>query len=152
MNRIRINRMLLAGFVTLITFIALEILVEQVIGRIMFGNMFEQWYQTTNVPAWGIANNVLNIFIALFNCTVLIWLYASLRPMFGVGTRTALITSAFVLILGLSFTINFINLGLVPPMIGMLEWIAEAIEFPIAMIAGALVYEGDIGWMASVSD
>jgi hypothetical protein len=142
MNKIRLNRMLLAGLVTLIVWIAVEILVEQVIGRTLFrGFIDEQWLQTTNLGDWGVQNHVLNILIALVNCTLLIWLYASLRPMFGVGTRTALITSALGIILGFSATINGINLGLFPPQVGLIEWVYEAIEFPLAMIVGAMAYE-----------
>jgi hypothetical protein len=62
--------------------------------------------------------------------------------MFGVGTRTALITSALGIILGFSATINGINLGLFPPQVGLIEWVYEAIEFPLAMIVGAMAYEG----------
>jgi hypothetical protein len=143
MNKIRINRMLLAGLVTFIVWIATEILVEQVIGRILFGNLIEeQLLQTTSIADWGITNNLLNLLIALMNCTFLIWLYASLRPMYGVGTRTALITSAFGILFGFSLTVNGINLGLIPPQIGLTEVVYEMIEFPLAMIAGALVYEG----------
>lgn len=143
MNRIRLNRMLLAGIATFFAWIVVEIVVEQVIGRILFGDFIEQQVlQTTNILDWGIPNYVLNILIALINCTLLIWLYASLRPMFGVGTRTALITSAFGIIFAFTMTINAINLGLVPARVGLVEWIFELIEFPLAMMAGALVYEG----------
>jgi hypothetical protein len=143
MNKIRLNRMLLAGLVTFIVWIAVEILVEQVIGRMLFGDLIEgQILQTTNVREWRVPNYVLNILIALMNCTILIWLYASLRPMFGVGTRTALITSAFGIIFGFSMTVNGINLGLVSPQVGLTEWVYEVVEFPLAMIAGAITYEG----------
>lgn len=143
MNRIRLNRMLLAGIATFFAWIVVEIVVEQVIGRILFGDFIEQQVlQTTSILDWGIPNYVLNILIALINCTLLIWLYASLRPMFGVGTRTALITSAFGIIFAFTMTINAINLGLVPARVGLIEWIFELIEFPLAMMAGALVYEG----------
>jgi len=142
-NKIKINRLLLAGLVTLIVWIVVEILVEQVFGRVIFGNRIQDlWLQTTDIRHWGISNNLLNILIALINCNVLMWLYASLRPMFGVGTKTALITSGFGIILGVSMTINGINLGLFPPQVGLVEMVYEMIEFPLAMIAGALIYEG----------
>ena len=109
----------------------------------LFGDfLVGQLLQTTNIRDWGVPNYALNILIALMNCTLLIWLYASLRPMFGVGTRTALITSAFGIIFGFSMTINGINLGLFPPQVGLIEWVYELIEFPLAMLAGALAYEG----------
>ena len=143
MNKIRVKRMLLAGMVTFLVWIAAEILVEQVIGRILFGNLIqEQWLRTTTIHDWGVLNNVINLLIALLNTTLLIWLYASLRPMFGVGTRTALITSAFGIIWGFSMTVNGINLGWFPLHIGLIECVYQTIEFPIAMFAGALVYEG----------
>lgn len=143
MNKIRFDRLLVAGLVTFFVWIAVELLIEQVFGRVLLGNIANrQWAQTTNIARWGPPNHVLNIFIAVLNCTLLVWLYASLRPMYGVGTRTALITSAMGIILGLTMTLNAINLGLYPAHIGMLEWVYEAIEFPLAMIAGAWVYEG----------
>jgi hypothetical protein len=143
MNKIRFNRLLLAGFVTFVVWVIVEILVEQVIGRVLFGNLInQQWIHTTNILNWGPANHVLNILIALVNCMILIWLYGCLRPMFGVGVKTALITSAFGIIFGFSMTINGINLGLFPPQVGLAEFVYELIEFPIAMIAGAAVYEG----------
>ena len=53
-----------------------------------------------------------------------------------------MITSAFGIILDLSMTINGSNLGLFPIRICLLEFAHETIEFPAAMIAGALIYEG----------
>jgi hypothetical protein len=76
------------------------------------------------------------------NCTILIWLYASLRPMYGVGTKTALITCAFGLAWIASVSVNITNLGLVPPRLALIEFFFEAIEFPISMFVGANVYEG----------
>jgi len=144
MNEIRVKRMLLAGLTMFLVWIVAEIIVEQVIGRILFGNLIEErWLQTTtNLSDWNALNHVVNVLVTLLNCTLLIWLYASLRPMYGVGTKTALITSALGVVLGLSLFINMINLGLLPLQFGLMEAVFEAIEFPIAMLAGAAVYEG----------
>ncbi len=144
MNEIRVKRMLLAGLAMFLVWVVAEILVEQVIGRVLFGKLIdERWVQmSTNLSDWTGLNHLVNILLALLNSTVLIWLYASLRPMYGVGTKTALITSALGIVLGLSLTINAINLGLLPLQFGLLEAIFVAVEFPIAMLAGAAVYEG----------
>jgi hypothetical protein len=104
------------------------------------------WFQAIELREWDARTYWVNAFIALLNCTVMIWLYASLRPMYGVGTKTALITSAFGVFLGFSLFINFINLGLFPLKLGLMEAVFEAIEFPIAMIAGASIYEGEARW------
>ena len=60
-------------------------------------------------------NGVVSTVLGLMNCTILIWLYASLRPMYGVGTKAALITSAFVIAWIVSLFVNLTNLGLFPP-------------------------------------
>lgn len=147
MNEIRVRRLVLAGLVTFVVWIAAEILIEQVIGRALFGNLIEQqWLAMTRVGDWTAANHALNIAIALVNTTLMIWLYASLRPMYGVGVRTALITSAFGITIGFSLAVNGINLGLFPAQAVLVEAVYEACEYPIALIAGASVYEGRAAW------
>ena len=147
MNEINVKRMLLAGLAMLVVWVVVEVLVEQVFARILFGqNYQEMWFQAIELREWDARTYWVNAFIALLNCTVMIWLYASLRPMYGVGTRTALITSAFGIILGLSVSINLINNGLIPLKLGLIEAVCEAIEFPIAMLAGAAIYENREKW------
>ena len=143
MNEIKVKRMLLAGLAMFVVFVALQILLEHVIAQFFFGETSgEMWRQTIDVSHWSGLNTVVSTFIAIVNCTILIWLYASLRPMYGVGTKTALITSAFGIAWMVSLFINLTNLGLIPPRLALLEAIFETIEFPIAMIVGAGVYEG----------
>ena len=62
--------------------------------------------------------------------------------MYGVGAKTALITSAFAIIVIFSLLTNWINLGIFPARPALIEGVFEAIEFPLAMLAGAAVYEG----------
>jgi hypothetical protein len=143
MNEINVKRMLLAGLAMLVVWVVVEVLVEQVFARFLFGqNYQEMWFQAIELREWDARTYWVNAFIALLNCTV----NASLRPMYGVGTKTALITSAFGVFLGFSLFINFINLGLFPLKLGLMEAVFEAIEFPIAMIAGASIYEGEARW------
>ena len=147
MNEIKVKRMLLAGLGMLIVWVMVEVLVEEVIARFVFGISSQQmWLQVVELREWSALNFWVNTFIAILNCTLLIWLYASLRPMYGVGTKTALITSAVGVIWGFSLFINLINLGLFPLKLGLIEATFEAIEFPIAMIAGASIYEGEARW------
>lgn len=147
MNEIRIKRMFLAGLAMFFMWVAMEILLEGVIADLLFGkSSFEMLAEEVDFREPGALNFWVNIVIAVLNCTLLIWLYASLRPMYGVGTRTALITSAFGVILGFSLFINFINLGLLPLKVGLIEAVFESIEFPIAMLVGAGVYEGQEKW------
>ena len=143
MNEIRVKRMVLAALAMLVMWVAVEFLVEGVIAKLLFGQTSgEMWLQALDVGAWSGLNTAVSTCIAILNCTILIWLYASLRPMYGVGTKTALITCAFGIAWMVSMFINLTNLGLIPPRLALLEAIFETIEFPIAMIVGAGVYEG----------
>ena len=63
--------------------------------------------------------------------------------MYGLGARTALITSGFLIAWIVSLFFNLTNLGLLPPRLAMIETVFEVIEIPIAMIVGAGVYEGN---------
>jgi hypothetical protein len=142
MNRIKVDRLILAGAVTLLTFIAVEFIVESLISRPLFGRAMDAWHQTLNLPVWGIGNSILNVLIALVNCTLLTWLYAALRPMFGVGPRTALATSAFAFFFVAAFAINGVNLGSYPLRIALIELGYQLVELPLAILAGARAYEG----------
>jgi hypothetical protein len=143
MNKINVGRLLFAGLVTLVAFIVLEIVVEVVIFRAIF--VSGKWsLPQYSPPRWGIANQVLNISIALVNSIMMMWLYAALRPMFGVGPKTALIASGFAYAFIFFLGINFANLGFYPFEPALVELFAELIELPLALLVGAYIYEG--GW------
>ena len=147
MNEINVKRMFLAGLGMLIVWVLVELLVEQVFAQFFFGQTAqEMWQEVIKVSGNSAQTFWINNIIAFLNCTLMIWLYALLRPMYGVGTRAALITSLFGIIMGTALFINMINLGIFPLKIALLEALFEAIEFPIAMIAGATVYEGEARW------
>ena len=142
MNEINIKRMVLAGLAMFVVWVLVEILVEHVLASILFGQTSqEMWLQVIETRDWDASNYWINIFVAVVNCTLMIWIYASLRPMYGVGTKTALIVSALSAIWVFSLFVNLINLGLFPLKLGLIEATFEAIEFPIAMMAGAAIYE-----------
>jgi hypothetical protein len=61
--------------------------------------------------------------------------------MFGVGSKTALITSLYWLVFVTAFSINMANLGFYPWRIALVESFYLIIELPLAMLAGAYVYE-----------
>lgn len=143
MNQINVPRMLWAGLAMLITWIFIEVLVEHFLAQIFLGQTSAQmWLQAIDLPELSGASYGINALIALINSTLMIWLYASLRPMYGVGVKAALVTSAFAVIFFSSLFVNWTNLGLLPVRPALMEGIFEAIEFPVAMLVGAAVYEG----------
>jgi hypothetical protein len=144
MNRIVFKRLVLAGLVTFLVFVAVEFVVEVLIGEVVFEGALEQYHQTLDIPQWGVAQKALNYLIGILNTSLLIWLYAALRPMFGVGAKTALIASGFMLLFVSAFAINSVNLGSYPLRIALIELGYQVLELPIALLVGAQVYEGSI--------
>jgi len=141
MNRIRITRLIISGVIALLVFFAIEFIVEQIVGRHLFATSIEQWVQELSIQSWTTANYILNIAIVLVSCIMVMWLYAALRPMFGVGTKTALITSGFVLTFISAYAINETNLGLYPLQITLIQLLYWILELPLAVVAGAFYYE-----------
>lgn len=141
MNRIRLGRLLIAGLITLLVFIAIEVLWEGVIGSALFSRIAEVYSRYYTVQGWTLPNHALNIGIALVNTIMMMWLYVALRPMFGVGTRTALITSGFVFAFVLAFAINNVNLGVLPRSVAAVDMVNLVIEMPLSIIVGTRFYE-----------
>lgn len=141
MNKIKVGRLLASGLITFVSFVAIELIIEKMIGDRLFGLPYDNWYADLIIPNWTIANYVFNIAFALINCIVLMWLYAALRPMFGVGVRTALITSAFAFTFVATYSVNQANLGIIPVWIAILELVYLIIELPVALQVGAWFYE-----------
>ena len=143
MNQINIKRLLLAGVVVFVSWIVIEVALEHILATLVFGqSTSEMWMQAVEVNELSGLRVGINLLVGLLNCIVMIWIYASLRPMYGVGTKTALITAAFGVVWILSIFVNITNLGLLPPRLALIEGTFEAIEVPLAMLIGALVYEG----------
>jgi len=141
MNRIKINRLITSGVIAFLVFFVVEYIVEQLAGRYLFAGIIEEWIARLDIPNWTTANYILNFLIVLISCIMVMWLYAALRPMFGVGIRTALITSLFVLSFILAYAINETNLGLFPIQITLIQLLYWAVELPVAVVAGAYYYE-----------
>ena len=150
MNRIQLNRLFIAGLVTLLVFIGIELVWESLIGGLLFRKPLEALQSYPAPSQWTLRHQAINLGIALANCFMLIWLYASLRPMFGVGPRTALIASAFMFVFVFAFELNYTNLGFIPLQLALLDAMNLIIELPLALIAGAHVYESG-RWASSAA-
>jgi hypothetical protein len=133
---------MLGGLITLVVFILVEVVVESVLNEMLFRDALIIWHQGLDIPQWGGLNKLLNIFIAFLNSTMLIWLYAALRPMFGVGVKTALVTSFFGFVFVTAFAINSVNIGYYAWEIALIETFYLMIELPVSIVVGAHFYEG----------
>jgi hypothetical protein len=142
MNEIKIKRLFAASVITLVVFIGVELLVETTFESLIFKDGSNEWYLKLGIQHWSWVNNLVNILIALLNTTMFMWLYAALRPMFGVGVKTALITSLFVFIFVTTFGFNISNLsGYYPWRIALIESGYLMLELPVSIIVGAIFYE-----------
>lgn len=141
MNRIRVKRVIVSGLITLLVFFVIEFVVENLLGRWLFAPVIEPWVEASSIHSWTSGNYLLNILIVLLSCIMVMWLYAALRPMFGVGTKTALITSGFVLSFIAAYAINETNLGLYPLQITLIQLLYWITELPLAVVVGAYYYE-----------
>ncbi len=141
MNRIRVGRLIISGVIALLVFFVVEWIIEQLLGRYFFSGIIEEWIEVLSIQDWTSANYFLNLLIVLASCIMVMWLYAALRPMFGVGTKTALMTSGFVLIFIAAYAINETNLGLYPIQITLIQLFYWLVELPAAVVAGAYFYE-----------
>lgn len=141
MNRIRTGRLLAAGLITLLVFILVEIVWEFIIGAALFPRILEVSRASLGLKEWTPTSFAINIGVAAVNSIMMIWLYAALRPMFGVGPRNALITSGFVFAFVLAFSVNTVNIGYYPGLVAMFDMVSLLVELPIAIIAGAAFYE-----------
>jgi hypothetical protein len=141
MNRIRVARLILSALVTLVVFIVVELLWEPVLTWALWRRLAASWGLSASPIDWSLAQQLLNIGIALVNTIMMMWLYVALRPMFGVGPLTALIASGFAFAFVTAFTINYVNLGRLQWPYAVVETVNLIVELPIAMIAGASVYE-----------
>lgn len=148
MNKIKYKRLILSGVLTFIAFIVIAILWEGIIARALFKELNDvvdsYILQNLNLHNWSASNHILNSLIVLMQVTGAIWLYAALRPMFGVGTKTALITSTLIIFIALSEIINQGNIGKAPLGIMLIDFCNTVIELPLAIMIGAKVYEFDI--------
>ena len=132
---------MVSGVIAFLVFIAAELVIEQLFGRRMFAGITELWVNASAIQDWTAANYILNLLIVLATGVMIMWLYAALRPMFGVGTKTALITSMFVLTFVSAYAFNETNLGLFPLQITLIQLFYWVVELPVAVVAGAYYYE-----------
>jgi hypothetical protein len=69
------------------------------------------------------------------------WLYAAIRPRFGAGPRTALVAGVFVWLLVSAWAnLTSLAMGLFPTRLLVITMAWQALEIPLATLAGAWVY------------
>jgi hypothetical protein len=96
-----------------------------------------------NVKTSGARYHIVNTVYFLVFCVFAIWVYAAVRPRFGAGARTALMTALGFWFVGLLLAVNFVNLGVFPVKVTLLSVCFNLLELPPAIVAGASIYRED---------
>ena len=56
MNEIKVRRLFLSGVITLLAFVAIEFIVESVVGNVLFSGAYDAWYGKLILPNWTTVN------------------------------------------------------------------------------------------------
>lgn len=142
MEKINSTRIILAGLLASLVFIIIEVIFEglvNVIFNLNEANLARQYFP--NITLNGTRYHIINMLYLIFTCSLTIWLYAVLRPKFGAGLQTALIASMVVIMFIILFLVNHINMGIFPLKPALISLVFSLIEFPLAIIAGAIIYK-----------
>jgi hypothetical protein len=73
--------------------------------------------------------------------TVIMTVYALIRPRFSSHAKTALVTAVLFLIILMVYLANITNLGVLPLKVSLISFIFNLIELPLAILIGAVTYE-----------
>lgn len=141
MNEIKWNRLIFAGLTTYVVFMVLEIVLEFGAARLVFNEEYQQWIASLSMGSWKWWNYLFSVVQGLGLCTLMVWMYAALRPLYGVGVRPALLSSLSIFAFIVLFVLNLSNVGIYPIEIVRVELVTLAIEMPVSLLAGAQVYE-----------
>jgi hypothetical protein len=139
MERINIGRVFLGGIVAGIVANILGYLVDGVI-------LAPQWTSAMKVLGKGdftvnqiIAFNVIGLAYGVFA----VWLYAAIRPRYGAGPKTAISAGLAVWVAGVLLpNAGLMGVtGLFPSDLTTMSTLAGAVEWTVAILAGAALYK-----------
>jgi hypothetical protein len=85
-----------------------------------------------------IAGRVLTQFVVGI---MLVWIYAAIRPRFGPGPKTAMISAAVVWLFGFLFYLDWLYTGMMLPSTYAIVSVVMAITLAIAAWVGAMLYK-----------
>lgn len=138
MGKINTARVFLGGLLAgLVINIGEFVLNEPILGERWVGAM-EALNQT---PVGGGAIAIFVVMGFLLGIAA-IWLYASIRPRFGAGPKTAVCAGLFVwFFVYLYVNVGMIAMGLFPTSLLIIATVWGLFEVPIATVAGAWIYK-----------
>jgi len=137
---IKYNRIFLAGIVTALVFIVVELIVEQFTWRV-FGINEVQFMQSPGLTLSGTRYHVINILTFVCECFIFMWVYALLLYRFNNYVKAALATSSLFLLIMFLVLANMLNMGVISSELALIIIIFNLFELPVAVFAGGKVYK-----------
>jgi len=141
MGKINIGRVVLGGLLTAAVFFVIELVVEGMAGMLGASEKDMALEAFPNIVFTGARYHIVNIAYFLLFCMFAIWLYAAIRPRFGPGPRTAVITGLIFWFTGVLVAVNFINMGVFPMKLTLVGLLFNLIELPASVVVGASIYK-----------
>lgn len=141
MKKISIGRVALAGLVVSIVFLFVETILEGSF-KLVFGISEAKMMREASlaIPS-GTLYYVVTIVYLYLVCSVIMWVYAAIRPRFKDHVRAALAASFIFWLFAFLFVVNYSNVGFHPLKLALLSMGFNLIELPAAVIVGSLVYK-----------
>lgn len=136
-NKINVSRVLLGGVVSGLVLNIGEHLLNHVVLVRLFANADAE-VAVAGFSAVQVVSGVSILFAFGF---ALVWIYASIRPRFGPGPKTAVI--AGLTVWGIAWLLtgaSFINVGIFPPSQMLVSIVWGLFEVPLAALAGSWFY------------
>jgi len=140
MGKINFGRVVLGGLLAGLIINIGEILLNNYI----LGNLWEDTLKALNRPSMASDAAAMVYFIILgFAVGIFsVWIYAAIRPRFGIGPLTAVCAGLIVWFLASMYTsAAMLPMHLFPRRLLLISVVWEFVQMPIAAIAGAWVYK-----------
>ena len=111
-----------------------------VLGKRMMAEMAAVAPSLANMQPGGgeIAGRVLTQFVVGI---MLVWMYAAMRPRFGPGPKTAMISAFIVWLFGFLFYLDWLYTGMMTPMTYALVSLVMIVTLAIAAWVGCMLYK-----------
>jgi hypothetical protein len=148
MGRINVRKLFIGGLIAGAVISVGDVLLYGVVAKAPMAVAMQRLPPMTS--AWRAAEVPWFIFLDFVAGTFLVWLYAAIRPRFGAGVRTALITGfAGWFLAGLLCNLIQLPNGIMPLGLTIIIIAFVLIEYVLAVAIGATVYTEDSGTRVS---
>lgn len=141
MPRINIGRMILSGLVAGLVINIGEFLLNMPVA----GKQFDAAMEAMGAQPVGVGAIILYMLMAFGLGLLATFVYAGIRPRFGPGARTAVIAGLVAWALASAYPlISLLPQHILPGKLVLLALVWEVVEFPLATVIGARLYQEEV--------